>query len=85
MKKICGYAALFFYSCFSSIIMLIILGAGISGFYYIKSGFFNFPLSQIKRAIVFGCIAGTAITVAAIVFNLIDYFKARKSSPSAPK
>lgn len=85
MKNICRYMALFFYSCFLSIIMLIVLGVGMSAFFYIKSGFFNFPLSQIKRAIVFGCIAGTAITVAAIVFNLIDKFNAHKKPPSDPE
>ncbi|MGV3345952.1 hypothetical protein ACGVWS_09460 [Enterobacteriaceae bacterium LUAb1] len=81
MKTIYSYMVLFFYSCFASVLMLFILGGAVSIFYYIKGGNFYFPLSQVKRAIVFGCIAGTAITSAAIVFNLIDKFNTRKKSP----
>lgn len=41
-----------------------------------------FPGYHLKRVFVFGCIAGTAITLATILFNLIDKFKARKKTPS---
>lgn len=44
-----------------------------------------FPASQVMRVLVFGCIAGTAITLAAIVFNLIDKFNSRKKTPSDPE
>jgi hypothetical protein len=65
--------------------MLLILGFVISSFYYFKDGGFYFPKSQFERAIVFGCIAGTAITLYVLVVNLINKFKARKSPPSDPK
>lgn len=84
MKNIYKYIVLFFYSCLSSVLMLLFLGGAVVTIYYMNNGVFYFPLSQVKRAIVFGCIAGTAITAAAIVFNLIDYFKARRSPPSDP-
>ncbi|ENV9336535.1 TPA: hypothetical protein ACJVFL_001737 [Klebsiella aerogenes] len=77
-----AYIKLLIYSCVFCIFFCFILGAGASFIVYIKNGYFLIPEGQIKRAIVFGCIAGTAITLATIVFNLIDKFKARKSPPS---
>ncbi|TKV06291.1 hypothetical protein FDX19_20135 [Citrobacter sp. wls619] len=85
MKQLYGYVMLFIYSCLSSILMLLLLGGGIAIFYFLKGNEFNFPLGQLKRAIVFGCIAGSAITLATIVFNLIDKINARKKPPSDPK
>lgn len=80
-----AYIKLLIYSCVFCIIVCFILGAGASFIIYIKNGYFLIPDGQVKRAIVFGCIAGTAITLATIVFNLIDKFKARKSPPSDPE
>lgn len=80
MKIFFRYFALLFYSCLFFILMLFIAGFCIAGFYYFKNGWFNFPLPQIKRAIVFGSIAGAAVTLAAIVFNLIDKFTMRKKN-----
>ncbi len=80
-----AYIKLLIYSCFFCILVCFIFGAAASFIFYLKNGHFLIPEGQIKRAIVFGCIAGTAITAAAIVFNLIDYFKARKSPPSDPQ
>ncbi|EBP0013882.1 hypothetical protein HX37_24790 [Salmonella enterica] len=85
MKQLYGYVMLFIYSCLSSILMLLLLGGGIATFYFLKGNEFNFPLGQLKMAIVFGCIAGSAITLATIVFNLIDKINARKKPPSDPK
>ena len=82
MNKLYGYIVLFFYSCLSSVLMLFFIGGIITVFYYFKTDDFHFPLNQVKRAIVFGCIAGAAITLAAIVFNLIDKCNSRKSPPS---
>jgi len=79
-----AYVKLFLYSCFFCIIFCFILGCGASFIIYIKNGYFMIPHGQVKRAIVFGCIAGTAITVATIVFNLIDKYKSRKTPPSDP-
>lgn len=82
MRQLYCYIILFFYSCLSSIVMLLLIGGGIATFYYFKGDGFNFPLNQVKRAVVFGCITGTAITLATIVFKLIDAFNARKKPPS---
>ncbi|WNN48565.1 hypothetical protein RIN58_00135 [Siccibacter colletis] len=78
MKPILSYLGLLVYSCISSMLMLLFLGGCVAIFYYLKDGVFYFPLSQVKRAIFFGGVAGTAITLATIVFNLIDKFNARK-------
>ncbi|MBJ3816736.1 hypothetical protein F9C28_17930 [Shimwellia pseudoproteus] len=82
MKQLYGYVMLFIYSCLSSILMLLFLGGGVAIFYFLKGNGFNFPIDQLKRAIVFGCIAGSAITLATIVFNLIDKYSAHKRPPS---
>ncbi|URQ62204.1 hypothetical protein LQ939_08135 [Pantoea alhagi] len=82
MKRLYGYVMLFIYSCLSSILMLLLIGGGIAAFYFLKGDGFYFSTGQLKRAIVFGCIAGSAITLATIVFNLIDKFNARKKPPS---
>lgn len=72
MKAILKYFVLLIYSCISSMLMLLFLGGCVAVFYYLKDGVFYFPLSQIKRAIFFGGVAGTAITMATIVFNIHD-------------
>ncbi|KAA6100196.1 MULTISPECIES: hypothetical protein [Pantoea] len=79
-----AYIKLLIYSCVFCILICFILGAGASVIIYIKNGYFLIPDGQLKRAIVFGSIAGTAITLATIVFNLIDKFNTRKSPPSDP-
>lgn len=85
MKTLYRYIVLFIYGCLSSILILLVLGGGIAAIYYFKGNGFHFPLSQVKRAIFFGFIAGAAITLTTMVFNLIDHLKARKSPPSDPK
>lgn len=80
-----AYIKLVIYSCVFCILVCFILGACASFISYIKNGYFLIPDGQIKRAIIFGCIAGTAITLASIVFNLIDKYKSRKTPPSDPE
>lgn len=77
-----AYFKLLIYSCVFCILLCFILGAGASFIIYIKNGYFLVPDGQIKRAIIFGGIAGIAITSATIVFNLIDKFNFRKKPPS---
>ncbi|AIR62537.1 hypothetical protein LH23_18310 [Cedecea neteri] len=72
------YIKLLIYSCIFCILFCFLLGAGASFIIYIKNGYFLIPDGQIKRAIIFGCIAGIAITSATIVFNLIDKFNTKK-------
>jgi lysylphosphatidylglycerol synthetase-like protein (DUF2156 family) len=57
---------------------------------YIVMGFmflheFYLPSDKIFSTLVKSMIAATAITLAAIVFNLIDKFNARKKPPSDPE
>ena len=80
-----AYIKLLIYSCVFCILLCFILGTGASFVIYIKNGYFLIPDGQIKRAIIFGGIAGIAITSATIVFNLIDKFNLRKKPPSEPK
>lgn len=76
MEIIFKYFALLIYSCTYFMVMLFLAGLCIAGFYYFNNGWFNFPLSQVKRAIVFGCIAGAAATSTVMIFNFIDKFNA---------
>lgn len=80
-----AYIKLLIYSCFFCILVCFVFGAAASFIFYVKNGHFLIPEGQIIRAIFFGCIAGTSITAATIVFNLIDKFNARKSPPSDPE
>ncbi|ELH8610243.1 TPA: hypothetical protein ACG0DR_002953 [Enterobacter asburiae] len=76
------YLKLFIYACVFSIGVCLILGAGVSSLIYFSKGYWFFPLTQIKRALAFGTITGAAITVAAIIFKLIDKFNVCKKPPS---
>lgn len=80
-----AYIVLFIYACLFCIISGFLLMGGGALFIYLTKGFFFFPTHQMIRVIVFGCIAGTSITLAAIVFNLIDKFNSRKKPPSYPE
>ena len=80
-----SYIKLLIYSCMFCIAVCFLLGGTVSLFIYSKDGYFLIPGGQITRAVVFGCIAGSAITLATIVFNLIDKFGARKKPPSDPE
>jgi hypothetical protein len=77
------YIKLLIYSCFFCIAVCVLLGVGVSLIIFLKDGYFLIPDGQIIRAVVL-CIAGSAITLATIVFNLIDKFNARKKPPSDP-
>lgn len=80
-----AYLKLIIYSCLFCILLgFIFLGVG-AMFIFLAKGYLFFPAYHVKRVLVFGCIAGSAITLAAIVFNLIDKFKTRKSPPSDPQ
>lgn len=80
-----AYFKFLIYSCFFCILLgFLLIGTG-ALFIYITKGYFFFPTYHVKRVIVFGCIAGTAITLYVLVVNLINKFKARKSPPSDPK
>jgi len=80
-----SYIKLFIYSCIFCIVLgCLLIGGGVL-FIYLTKQYFFFPGYHLKRVFVFGCIAGTAITLATILFNLIDKFKARKKTPSDPE
>jgi TRAP-type C4-dicarboxylate transport system permease small subunit len=79
------YFKLLIYSCFFCILVCFFLGAVASLYIYITKGYFYIPLGQIERAIVFGCVAGSAITLYVLVVNVIDKFRTKKSPPTDPK
>lgn len=85
MKNVYAYVMLLIYGCIFSILMLLLLGGGIATFYFLKGNGFYFPPEQLKRVVFSGCIAGSAITLATLIFNLIDRFNARKQPPSGPE
>ncbi|NIY48080.1 hypothetical protein E2L00_11205 [Cedecea colo] len=79
-----AYFKLFIYACFFCITLgFLLIGFG-TLFIYLTKGYLFFPIYHVKRVLVFGCIAGTAITSATIVFNLIDKFNFRKKPPTDP-
>ncbi|RPD94081.1 hypothetical protein BBB56_21795 [Candidatus Pantoea deserta] len=79
-----AYIKLLIYSCVFCIALGFLLIGGGAFFIYLAKGCFFFPVYHVERIFVFGCIAGSAITLATIVFNLIDKFTVRKKPPSAP-
>lgn len=76
-----AYIKLLIYSCVFCIVLGFLLIGGGALFIYLVKGYF-FPVYHVERIFVFGSIAGSAITLATIVFNLIDKFNARKKPPS---
>ncbi|OIN34662.1 hypothetical protein AO411_2027895 [Salmonella enterica subsp. enterica serovar Sarajane] len=77
-----AYFVLFVYSCVFCISLGLIFMGGGALFIYLTKGYFFFPVSQVMRVLVFASIAATSITLAAIVFKLIDKFNACKKPPS---
>ncbi|ECC6794795.1 hypothetical protein DAE30_23220 [Salmonella enterica] len=80
-----AYIKLFIYSCIFCIVLGFLLIGGGALFIYLTKGYFFFPLYHVERVFVFGGIAGSAITLATIVFNLIDKFNDHKRPPSDPE
>lgn len=80
-----AYFKLFLYSCVFCCVVYLILGGTAAAYLFISEGYFFYPIRQIIRACVFGMISGAAITLAAIVFNLIDKFNSHKKPPSDPE
>ena len=79
-----AYIKLLVYSCIFCIVLgFLLLGGGVL-FVYLTKGYFFFPVYHVERIFVFGCIAGSAITLVTIVFNVIDKLNARKKPPSSP-
>ncbi|MCX8963974.1 hypothetical protein EHW66_02800 [Erwinia psidii] len=80
-----NHLKLLIYSCFFCCFVYFILTGGAAIYIYFSKGYFFYPLSHVIRTSVFGVMSGVAITLAAIVFNLIDKFKSRKTPPSDPQ
>jgi len=81
MKITMKYISMFLYyfSCFFIFGLIIYI---VMGFIYIHK--FYLPSDKVFSTLVKSIIAATAITLAAIVFNLIDKFNARKKPPTDP-
>ena len=80
-----SYIKFFIYSCIFCIVLGFLLIGGGAFFIYLTKGYFFFPIYHVERIFVFGCVAGAAITLATIVFNLIDKFSIHKKPPSDPE
>ncbi len=79
MRTIIQYVFLFAYFTAG----LFLLGLIVKVFLgFVKLGEFYLPNEEIMRNLFKSIIAGAAITLAAIVFNLIDKCNSRKSPPS---
>ncbi|QFG76707.1 hypothetical protein DMB90_11055 [Raoultella planticola] len=60
------YIKLFIYSCVFCIVLgFLLIGGGI--IYLYNKRILLFPVYHVERIVVFGCIAGSAITLATIV------------------
>lgn len=81
MKAILKYITLFAYFTTGLFLLGLIIKI-ILGFFYI--GGFYLPSEEILKNLFKSIVAGAAITLAAIVFNLIDKFNSRKKPPSEP-
>lgn len=82
MKVIFKYILLFLYFFIAFFLMGLVVRVVISFIY--TSGFY-LSCQGVFSNFVKSAIAGLSITVAAIVFNLIDKYNARKSPPSDPE
>lgn len=79
------YFKLFLYSCVFCCVVYLILGGAAAAYLFISEGSFFYPVRQVIRACLFGVISGAAITLAAIVFNLIDKLNSLKKPPTDPE
>ena len=75
MKIIYSYFLLLFYCCMFFTLMLLSTGLIIIFIAFLKNDSFLFPISQIKRAVVFGFITGLVAWIGIIIFKLIDKLK----------
>lgn len=70
---------IYIYLCSCAVLLLFLVGGGISLFFYFKSGMFIFPSEQIVRAVFFGVVAGTAISLYMLVTTFLGRFKNKTS------
>lgn len=82
MKVTLKYMALFAYFTTGFFLLGLIIKI-IFGFVHI--GEFYLPYEEVMRNFFKSIIAGLAITLAAIIFNLIDKFNERRKPPSDPE
>ncbi|WP_241609742.1 hypothetical protein [Rosenbergiella australiborealis] len=81
MKSTLKYIILFAYFTVGLFLLGLIIKV-VSGFIHL--GGFYLPYEEIMRNLFKSIIAGSAITLAAITFNLIDKFKGRRKKSSKP-
>lgn len=73
-----GYLKLWILSClFGVLLCFVLMGLGAAYIWFTK-GFLFLPIYQMKRALVFGVVGGTAMASFALLSDTIDYFNARK-------
>lgn len=75
MRGVLAYVTLFIYASFFVCCLLLAIGGVISIIHYILNSVFYYPVNQVKRAIIFGCICGGAITLLSALYKIIEKFK----------
>lgn len=69
------FLLIYIYLCSCAVLLLFLVGGGISLIFYVKSGVFVFPFEQIVRAVFFGVVAGTAISLYMLVIIFLEKFR----------
>ncbi|PWC17077.1 hypothetical protein DDT54_23125 [Brenneria nigrifluens DSM 30175 = ATCC 13028] len=82
MKNIFKYIFVFFYFSLAFFLLGLLVRI-VLGFIHLNKFYLSYE--GVMSNLVKSLIAGGAITLAAIAFNLIDKYKARKRPPSAPE
>lgn len=70
---------IYIYLCSCAILLLFLVGGSISLFFYVRVGVFIFPLDQIGRAVFFGVVAGTAISLYMLIITFLEKFRNKSS------
>ncbi|MBL0434886.1 hypothetical protein JD501_17370 [Aeromonas hydrophila] len=64
------YLGLWLYSCFFCVLLCFLIGGVSSISFYFKEGEFLVPKGEVERAVIFGFIAGTSISIYVFVVSL---------------
>lgn len=69
------YLWLWLYSCFFCVLLCFLIGGASSIFFYFKEAEFLVPKGEVERAVIFGFIGGTSISIYVFVVSLFKKVK----------
>ncbi|UAN18754.1 MULTISPECIES: hypothetical protein [Enterobacter] len=75
---------LFIYCFVFFMVMGFLFRAAVALLSYYNNGYFNFPLSEVQRGVVFSLIASCAVWLYALLSKIIDWYNARKKTSDEP-